>query len=52
MLVVFGGFWLSVRGQRPYTGDISGWAIAVAVVLVGDQHRLDRLDRSGAQAPG
>jgi hypothetical protein len=34
VLVVFGGCWLSVRGQRPYTGDISGWAIAVAVVLV------------------
>jgi hypothetical protein len=34
VLVVFGGFWLSVRGQHPYTGDISGWAIAVAVVLV------------------
>jgi hypothetical protein len=35
VLVVFGGFWLSVRGHHPYTGDISGWAIAVAVVLVG-----------------
>jgi len=34
VLVVFGGFWLSVRGQHPYTGHISGWAIAVAVVLV------------------
>ena len=34
VLVVFGGFWLSVRGQHPYTGRISGWAIAVAVVLV------------------
>jgi hypothetical protein len=34
VLVVSGGFWLSVRGQHPYTGDISGWAIAVAVVLV------------------
>jgi hypothetical protein len=33
-LVVFGGVWLSVRGQHPYTGHISGWAIAVAVVLV------------------
>ena len=33
-LVVFGGCWLSVRGQHPYTGHISGWAIAVAVVLV------------------
>ena len=33
-LVVFGGLWLSVRGQHPYTGHISGWAIAVAVVLV------------------
>ena len=34
MLVVFGGLWLSVRGQHPYTGHISGRAIAVAVVLV------------------
>ena len=34
MLVIFDGFWLSVRGQHPYTGHISGWAIAVAVVLV------------------
>ena len=34
VLVVFGGFWLSVRGQHPYTRHISGWAIAVAVVLV------------------
>jgi hypothetical protein len=34
LLVVFGGFWLSVRGQHPYTGLHPGWAIAVAVVLV------------------
>ena len=34
VLVVFGGFWLSVRGQHPYTGHVSGWAVAVAVVLV------------------
>ncbi len=34
VLVVFGGVWLSVRGQHPYTADISGWAIAVAVVVV------------------
>ena len=34
VLVVFGGCWLSVRGQHPYTGHISGWAVAVAVVLV------------------
>jgi hypothetical protein len=33
-LVVFCGCWLSVRGQHPYTGDVSGWAIAVALVLV------------------
>jgi hypothetical protein len=31
LLVVFGGFWLSVRGQHPYTGHIGGRAIAVAV---------------------
>ena len=35
VLVVSGGFWLSVRGQHPYTGHLSGWAIAVAVVLAG-----------------
>jgi hypothetical protein len=34
LLVVFGGFWLSVRGQQPYTGLHRGWAIAVAAVLV------------------
>jgi hypothetical protein len=34
VLVVFGGCWLSVRGQHPYTGHISGWAIVVGVVLV------------------
>jgi hypothetical protein len=34
VLVVFGGFWLSVRGQHPYTGDLSGWAVIVAIVLV------------------
>ena len=34
VLVVFGGCWLSVHGQHPYTGHVSGWAIAAAVVLV------------------
>jgi len=34
LLVVFGAFWLSVRGQHPYTGLHRGWAIGVAVVLV------------------
>ena len=33
VLVAFGGLWLSVRGQDPYTGP-SGWAIAVAFALV------------------
>lgn len=33
VLAAFGGIWLSVRGQHPYTGP-SGWAIAVAYVLV------------------
>lgn len=32
VLVAFGGLWLSVRGQDPYTGP-SGWAIAVAFAL-------------------
>jgi hypothetical protein len=34
VLAAFGGVWLSVRGQRPYSGP-SGWAITVAYVLVG-----------------
>jgi len=34
LLVVFGGFWLSVRSQRPYTGHLSGAAVGVAVVLI------------------
>jgi len=34
LLVVFGGFWLSVRAQHPYTGHLSSAAIAVAVVFV------------------
>jgi hypothetical protein len=33
VLAAFGGIWLSVRGEHPYTGP-SGWAIAVAYVLV------------------
>ncbi|HEV3290388.1 MAG TPA: hypothetical protein VG123_15470, partial [Streptosporangiaceae bacterium] len=33
-LVVFGGCWLSVRGQHPYAGHISGSVIAIAIVLV------------------
>ena len=33
-LVVFGGVWLSVRGQHPYTGHLSGWAIAAATAAV------------------
>jgi hypothetical protein len=34
VLVIFGGVWLSVRGEHPYTGHIGGRAITVAVVLV------------------
>jgi hypothetical protein len=33
VLVVFGGFWLSVRGQRPYSGP-TGAALPVAFALV------------------
>jgi hypothetical protein len=33
VLVAFGGFWLSVRGQHPYTGP-AGAALPVAFVLV------------------
>jgi hypothetical protein len=34
VLVVFGGCWLSLRGQHPYTGHVNGSVIAIAVVLV------------------
>jgi len=33
VLAGFGGVWLSVRSQHPYTGHISGWAIAVVVAV-------------------
>jgi hypothetical protein len=33
VLAGLGGVWLSVRGQHPYTEHISGWAIAVVVVV-------------------
>jgi hypothetical protein len=33
VLAAFGGIWLSVRDQHPYSGP-NGWAIAVAYVLV------------------
>lgn len=33
VLAGFGGVWLSVRGQHPYTEHISGWAIAVVVAV-------------------
>jgi hypothetical protein len=54
VLVVFGGFWLSVRGQHPYTGHLSGWAIAVAVVLVGINivWTIWALERAGAGVSG
>jgi len=34
VLAAFGGIWLSVRGQHPYTGP-RGWAIGIAYALVG-----------------
>lgn len=34
LLVVFGGLWLSVRGQHPYSGLHGGWAVVLAIVLV------------------
>lgn len=33
-LVAFGGFWLSLRHQHPYSGLPGGWALAVAFALV------------------
>ena len=53
-LVVFGGFWLSVRGQHPYTGRLSGWAIAAAVVLVGINigWTIWAIDRAGTGVSG
>jgi hypothetical protein len=53
-LVVFGGFWLSVRGQHPYTGHISSWAIAIAVVLVAINLSWTAwvIGRAGAEVSG
>ena len=33
VLAGFGGVWLSVRGQHPYTEHLGGWAIAVVVAV-------------------
>jgi hypothetical protein len=33
VLAGFGGVWLSVRGQHPYAGHISGWAIALVAAI-------------------
>jgi hypothetical protein len=33
VLVIFGSFWLSVRGQHPYSGP-TGWTVPVAVVFI------------------
>ena len=33
VLVAFGGFWLSVRNQRPYSGP-RGWSLPVAFALI------------------
>jgi hypothetical protein len=33
VLVAFGGFWLSVRGQQPYVGP-RGWSLPLAAVLI------------------
>jgi hypothetical protein len=54
VLVVFGGFWLSVRGQHPYTGHLSGWAVAVAVVLVAINigWTIRAIDRAGTGVSG
>jgi hypothetical protein len=53
-LVVLGGFWLSVRGQHPYTGHISGWAITVALVLAAVNIGLTAavIRRAGAGVSG
>jgi hypothetical protein len=53
VLVAFGGLWLSVRGQHPYTGP-KPWAIAttytlVAVVIAWSARALKR---SGAGVSG
>jgi hypothetical protein len=53
VLVAFGGLWLSVRGQHPYTGP-SGWAIAITYVLVAVAigWSASALKRSGAGVTG
>jgi hypothetical protein len=52
LLVVFGGFWLSVRGQHPYTGLHRGWAVDVAVVLVGGMLETCGSPGKGVYLPG
>lgn len=53
VLAAFGGIWLSVRGQHPYTGP-SGWAVAIAYVLVAIVigWSASALKRSGAGVTG
>jgi hypothetical protein len=53
VLVAFGGLWLSVRGQHPYTGP-KPWAIAITYGLVGIviAWSTRALRRSGAGVSG
>ena len=53
VLVAFGGLWLSVRGQHPYTGP-KPWAIAIAYGLVAIviTWSTRALRRSGAGVSG
>jgi hypothetical protein len=53
VLVAFGGLWLSVRGQHPFTGP-KPWAIAITYGLVGIvvAWSTRALKRSGAGVSG
>jgi hypothetical protein len=52
VLAGFGGVWLSVRGQLPYTDHISGWAIALvaAIAVVNISATVWVNGRTGATA--
>jgi len=53
VLVTFGGFWLSVRSQQPYTGP-RGWSLPLAAVLIAINivWSVLILKRSGAGVSG
>jgi hypothetical protein len=53
-LAAFGGVWLSVRGQHPYTGP-TGWALAVlyiaVAIMIGSTAAAVRRATAGVSGP-